>query len=66
MYVCVCNGLTSRQVHTAAATCNSTGGIYRALGVAPRCGKCIPTIRGMVNAVHQERMEELASKAASG
>jgi len=66
MYVCVCNGLTSRQVNAAAATNSSTGGVYRSLGVQPRCGKCIPTIRGIVNALHHERTEELASEAASG
>jgi bacterioferritin-associated ferredoxin len=64
MYVCVCNGLTSRQVDAVAATCSSTGGVYRSLGVQPRCGKCIPTIRGMVIAAHQERAEELASEPA--
>lgn len=64
MYVCVCNGLTTRQVRNAAATCSSTGGVYRALGVAPQCGKCIPTIRATVTAVHQERAEELASEPA--
>lgn len=64
MYVCVCNGLTSRQVRGAAAQCSSTGGVYRSLGVAPQCGKCIPTIRGMVEAVKQERMETLASEPA--
>lgn len=64
MYVCVCNGLTTRQVQGAAACCSSTGGVYRALGVAPQCGKCIPTIRSIVNAVHQERVEELASEPA--
>jgi bacterioferritin-associated ferredoxin len=65
MYVCVCNGLTSRQVQTAAACCSSTGGVYRALGVAPQCGKCIPTIRAIVTSVHQDRSEELASEAVA-
>ena len=65
MYVCVCNGLTTRQVRAAAATCSSTGGVYRALGVAPQCGKCIPSIRAIVAAVHQERAEELASEPAA-
>jgi bacterioferritin-associated ferredoxin len=64
MYVCVCNGLTSRQVRGAAAQCTSTGGVYRSLGVEPQCGKCIPTIRGMINAAKQERAEELASEPA--
>jgi bacterioferritin-associated ferredoxin len=64
MYVCVCNGLTTRQVQAAATCCSSTGGVYRALGVAPQCGKCIPTIRATVTAVHQQKAEELASEAA--
>jgi bacterioferritin-associated ferredoxin len=65
MYVCVCNGLTTRQVKGAASSCSSTGGVYRALGVAPQRGKCIPTIRSIVNAIHQERPEELASEAVA-
>jgi bacterioferritin-associated ferredoxin len=65
MYVCVCNGLTTRQVRSAAATCSSTGGVYRSLGVTPQCGKCIPTIRATVNAVQRERAEELASEPAT-
>jgi bacterioferritin-associated ferredoxin len=64
MYVCVCNGLTTRQVRAAAATCSSTGGVYRALGVAPQCGKCIPTIRATVISAQQERAEELVSEPA--
>ena len=65
MYVCVCNGLTTRQVRAAAATCSSTGGVYRSMGVEPRCGKCIPTIRATINAVRQKRAEELASEPAT-
>jgi bacterioferritin-associated ferredoxin len=65
MYVCVCNGLTSRQVTAAAAHCSSTGGVYRSFGVTPQCGKCIPTIRATINAVQQERAEELASEPAT-
>ena len=63
MYVCLCNGLTSRAINEAAATASSTGGVYRALGVQPRCGKCGPMIRGMVTAARQGiRREELASE----
>jgi bacterioferritin-associated ferredoxin len=66
MYVCVCNGLTTREVRAAAAESGSTGGVYRALGVEPRCGKCIPTIRGMVAAARRAPIAELASEPASG
>jgi len=43
MYVCLCNGLTDRQVRgvAGAAGC-STARAYRSLGVRPQCGKCIP------------------------
>ena len=60
MYVCVCNGLTSRQVESVAGECASAGHVYRSLGVKPRCGKCIPTIRDTMAAVRRQRAEELA------
>ena len=62
MYVCVCNGLTSRQVDAAAASSTSTGAVYRALGVQPRCGKCIPTIRNML-ASNERKTTGAASEA---
>jgi bacterioferritin-associated ferredoxin len=65
MYVCVCNGLTTRQVGAAATHCSSIGAVYRHLGVRPQCGKCIPTIRATVNAAHQQGAEELASEVAA-
>jgi bacterioferritin-associated ferredoxin len=65
MYVCVCNGLTTRQISAAAAHCSSTGAVYRCLGVKPQCGKCIPTIRATVTAVRQQSAEELASEVAA-
>jgi bacterioferritin-associated ferredoxin len=66
MYVCVCNGLTSRDVRAAARKSPSTGGVYRALGVQPRCGKCIPTIRDAVAAAKADAHETLAAEPASG
>lgn len=64
MYVCVCNGLTTRQVCAAAARCSSIGAVYRFLGVSPQCGKCIPSMRAAVKA-QQQSAEELASEAAA-
>jgi len=55
MYVCLCNGITSRQIQQAAETHGSTGGIYRSFGVQPRCGKCIPTIRAMISGSRQSQ-----------
>ncbi len=62
MYVCVCNGLTTRQVRAAAATCSSTGGVYRALGRGAAMRQMHPDASALrSHAVHQERVEELAS-----
>lgn len=43
MYVCLCNGLTDRQVRSVCQQerCGVSD-IYKALGCAPKCGKCIP------------------------
>jgi bacterioferritin-associated ferredoxin len=45
MYVCLCNALTDRDVRRAAsAGPESPEAVYRSLGTAPKCGKCIPTV----------------------
>jgi bacterioferritin-associated ferredoxin len=44
MYVCLCNGFTDKQVRAAGSGC-SVAGVYRSLGVQPRCGKCVPMVR---------------------
>jgi bacterioferritin-associated ferredoxin len=45
MYVCLCNALTESQVRRAASTSpDSPEAVYRSLGTAPKCGKCIPTV----------------------
>ena len=49
MYVCLCNGITDGEIrrHASAAVC-TPGAVYRAKGVAPRCGKCIPMLRSIL------------------
>ena len=49
MYVCLCNGLTDRDLHphTAAGDC-SVSMVYRACGCQPQCGKCVPFVRQML------------------
>jgi bacterioferritin-associated ferredoxin len=46
MYICLCNALTDRQIR---AQCEgedaSVAMVYRALGAAPQCGKCVPMVR---------------------
>jgi bacterioferritin-associated ferredoxin len=41
MYVCVCKGITDRQIKAAIDEgANSLGQLRKALGVASQCGKC--------------------------
>jgi bacterioferritin-associated ferredoxin len=45
MYVCLCNGFTDGEVRrTAAAADGTIADIYRALGVRPKCGKCVAMV----------------------
>jgi bacterioferritin-associated ferredoxin len=49
MYVCLCNRVTDRQVRAQAAGGNCTlGSVHSALGISPKCGKCLPMIRDIV------------------
>ena len=50
MYLCICNAITDRQArpHTASAGC-SVAAFYRALGVKPKCGKCVPALKQMLD-----------------
>ena len=46
MYVCICNGFTDGQVRSVCEqqqrrVCE----IYKALGCAPKCGKCVPIVK---------------------
>lgn len=49
MYLCICNAITDRQARAhASASGRSVADFYRALGVKPKCGKCVPTVREML------------------
>ena len=56
MYVCLCNRITDSEIrcHGASPGCTPAA-VYRAKGVAPRCGKCIP----MVSAILRETQASL-------
>ncbi len=51
MYVCVCHGFTDRDVSGAARRTGTVADCYRALGVQPTCGKCVPMVRDAVRSV---------------
>jgi bacterioferritin-associated ferredoxin len=46
MYVCLCNGLTDRQVKQAAAAAGTTkpSGVYAACGCRAQCGQCVKAL----------------------
>ena len=46
MYICICNGFTDRQVRIVCdqQQCRVSD-IYKALGCAPKCGKCVPMLK---------------------
>jgi bacterioferritin-associated ferredoxin len=61
MILCVCNGLSERDIRTAAATCRgaTVGCVYRCLGCRVRCGKCVPYVADVAR-------EVLATSGGSG
>lgn len=54
MFICLCNGLTDRQIraHIAYTGC-SVAALYRRLGVAPKCGKCVAMVREIIEQANE-------------
>ena len=48
MYICLCNGLTDRDVRANCEGGCSVAMVYRSLGCEPQCGKCVPYVRQML------------------
>tara|TARA_R110000772_G_scaffold222582_1_gene333052 strand:+ start:1479 stop:1670 length:192 start_codon:yes stop_codon:yes gene_type:complete len=49
MYICLCNGLTDRDVKTAVASgAQRIANVYELLGAAPQCAKCSVNIREII------------------
>jgi bacterioferritin-associated ferredoxin len=50
MYVCVCKGITDRQIKAAIDDgAHSLGRLRKALGVASQCGKCSVMTRELLD-----------------
>jgi bacterioferritin-associated ferredoxin len=49
MYICLCNGLTDRDLrqHMGGAG-RSVSMVYRSCGCQPQCGKCVPFVVRML------------------
>jgi bacterioferritin-associated ferredoxin len=50
MYLCICNAITDRHARSHRSASCSVAAFYRALGVRPKCGKCVPLVREMLDA----------------
>jgi bacterioferritin-associated ferredoxin len=52
MYVCLCNAITDRdfRAHAADESC-TVATVYRSLGTKPKCGKCVPYVRQLLQQV---------------
>jgi bacterioferritin-associated ferredoxin len=50
MVVCVCNAIREREVREAAraGACDPCGA-YATLGCRPKCGKCLPFARALMD-----------------
>ena len=50
MYVCLCHAISDRTVraHCSKAPTCSVAQVYQAQGVAPKCGKCVATVRALI------------------
>jgi bacterioferritin-associated ferredoxin len=51
MIVCSCNVLSDSQVRTAVSTATprSAAQVYGCLGCSPQCGRCVTTIRRIMD-----------------
>jgi bacterioferritin-associated ferredoxin len=54
--VCSCNVISDHQVRavTAAQAVRATSEVYRCLGCSAACGRCVRTIRNIMDEVHAE------------
>ena len=50
MYLCICNAITDREARSHRSASCSVAAFYRELGVKPKCGKCVPLVREMLDA----------------
>ncbi len=56
MYVCICNGVTGRQVREAAeAGCASLTELTMRTGVGANCGSCLPSADAILDEVRGRR-----------
>ena len=56
MYVCICNGVTDRQIREAVANgCRSVAELTMRTGAGANCGSCLETAAAMLEPAPKER-----------
>jgi bacterioferritin-associated ferredoxin len=56
VYVCICNGVTDRQVREAAANgCDTIAELTMRTGCGATCGSCLETAAAMLEPARAER-----------
>jgi bacterioferritin-associated ferredoxin len=58
--VCSCNVLSDKQILAALELGTGPKGasqVYRCLGCAPRCGRCVETVRALVAQAHHDNCQ---------
>jgi bacterioferritin-associated ferredoxin len=52
MYVCLCNAVSDRDFRACAVEKDCTvSTLYRSLGIKPRCGRCVPYVKQLLQQV---------------
>ena len=56
MYVCICNGVTDRQIREAAdAGCDSVSEMTMRTGAGARCGSCLGLVAELIDEARTRR-----------
>lgn len=59
MFVCICNGVTERQVREAiAGGASSLEALHSELGVASQCGSCSEHAQRLIHELQLQRVDE--------
>ncbi len=64
MYVCICEGITDRQIreHAEKNDCETLADLMGALAVGTCCGKCIPEASRILHQARESRAFELTER----
>ena len=65
MYVCICNGVTARQIREVAeAGCRTVSELTMRTGCGATCGSCLDMAQALLDEVHGRHELPLLSDAA--